>query len=139
MAKIFMPEIPVDQRLLLMQQNADRIEETTYYKPLTQEELDLRREQLTDNAIKLSEYEDEKKDIMAGFKTKMDPLVKVNKLLMTEVKTRQCEVEGNLYHMANHEDSMMETYDANGEMISSRRLRPEEKQKNIFSTLKKAL
>lgn len=128
-----MPELQPKERLILLQQNADHIEETTYYKPLTAEELDLRREELTDNAIKLSEYEDEKKEVMQEFKLKMDPLAKANKKLLTEVKTRQAEVSGALYLMANHEEGMMETYDSNGELISSRRLRPEEKQKNIFS------
>lgn len=137
MAKLFMPEMQSDQRLLLLQQNADSIEETTYYKPLTADELDLRREQLTDNAIKLSEYEDEKKEVMQDFKAQMDPLAKQNKKLLTEVKTRQAEVTGALYLMANHDEGMMETYDAAGELISARRLRPEEKQQNIFS-LKKA-
>lgn len=136
MSKIFMPEVEPKQRLMLLQQNADHIEETTYYKPLTQEELDLRRENLTDNAIQLSEYEDDKKEMMADFKLKMDPLTKENKKLLTEVKTRQAEVSGNLYYLANHEDGMMETYDENGELISSRRLRPEEKQQNIFSLSK---
>jgi len=135
--KQFMPELQQHERILLLQQNADRIEETTYYKPLTQEELDLRRENLTDNAIKLSEFEDEKKDAMADFKAKMDPLTKENKKLLTEVKTRQAEVSGSLYHLSNHDDGMMETYDQNGELISTRRLRPEEKQQNIFN-IKKA-
>lgn len=136
--KIFMPEVSQETRLQLLQQNADHIEETTYFKPLTPDELDLRRELLTDNAIKLSEYEDEKKEIMNDFKTKMDPLAKQNKKLLTEVKTRQAEISGVLYLMANHDDGMMETYDANGELVSSRRLRPEEKQKNIFALSKTA-
>lgn len=136
MSKTFMPEIDPQQRVMILQQNADHIEEATYYKPLTQDELDARRELLTDNAIKLSEMEDEKKEIMQGFKSKMDPLAKENKKLLTEVKTRQAEINGNLYYMANHEEGIMETYDENGEFISSRRLRPEEKQKNIFSLSK---
>lgn len=136
MSKLFMPEIEPQQRLLLLQQNADHIEETTYYKPLTADELDLRREELTDNAIKLSEHEDEKKEIMGEFKVKMDPLIKRNKKLLSECKTRQAEIVGALYYMANHDDGMMETYDAAGELIASRRLRPDEKQKNIFSLAK---
>ena len=81
--------------------------------------------------------QDEKKEVMQEFKLQMDPLAKQNKKLLTEVKTRQAEVTGALYLMANHDEGMMETYDALGELISARRLRPEEKQQNIFS-LKKA-
>jgi len=93
----------------------------------------VKREQLTENAIKLSEFEDEKKEAMQEFKLKMDPLSKENKSLLTEIKTRQAKVEGTLYHMANHEDAMMETYDENGEMVASRRLRPDEKRQNLFA------
>lgn len=136
MGKIFMPDASDRDRKTLLEENADKIEKTDYLKPLSPEDLDIRRETLTDNAIALSEMEDEKKDTMADFKAKMDPLTKHNKLLLSEIKTRQAKCEGTLYHMANHEEGMMETYDETGEMILSRRLRPEEKQKTIFAALK---
>jgi len=133
MSKIFMPEIPLADRKILLQNNADKVEETTYLKPLTPEDLDIRREQLTDNAIELNDLEEEKKESMAGFKSRMDPLIKQNKGFLREIKTRQAEVDGILYHMANHDEGMMETFDETGELIASRRLRPEEKQQKLFS------
>ena len=60
----------------------------------------------------------------------------LNKKLLTEIKTKQATVEGKLYHMPNHVDSMMEIYDSEGVLISTRRLRPEEKQGTIFSLTK---
>jgi hypothetical protein len=132
MGKIFMPEIAPSERRLLLEQNADNIEETTYLKPLTPDEMDIRREELTENAIKLSELEDEKKEIVKRYKDQMDPLISLNKLLLSDLKTKQAKVQGTLYHMANHEESMMETYDESGECISTRRLRPDEKQGKIF-------
>jgi hypothetical protein len=134
----FMPDLPPKDRQRLLTENADRIEETTYFKPLSQDELDLRREKLTDNAILLSEFEDEKKDIMDTFKSKMKPLVDENKVIMEDVKRKQAEVTGKLFHMANHEEGLMETFDENGEFVSSRRLRPDEKQATIFTSLSKA-
>lgn len=138
MSKVFMPDIDPQQRKMLLEQNADRIEQNEYLKPLTPEDLDLRREKLTDNAIQLSDLEEEKKEAMADFKAKIDPLTKENKGLLVEIKTRQAKVSGVLYHMANHEEGMMETYDENGELIQSRRLRPDEKQQSIFSIHKTA-
>lgn len=136
MSKIFMPELAPGERKMILQQNADNIEQTEYLKALSPEELDVKRETLTENAIKLSEFEDEKKEAMQEFKLKMDPLAKANKELLTEIKTRQAKVDGTLYHLANHEEGMMETYDENGEMIASRRLRPDEKRQTIFSVNK---
>ncbi len=130
---MFMPEVlNPEVRKQLLEDNADKTENTSYMRPLTPEELDVKREQLTENCIKLSEFEDEKKEAMAGFKLKMDPLVKDNKWLLTDIKTRQTQVTGMLYHIADQEDGMMETYDENGELIGSRRLRPEEKQGKLF-------
>lgn len=136
--KTFMPDLPLKERQILLSENADKVETTTYFKPLSQEELDLRREKLTDNAITLSEYEDQKKEIMDDFKEKMKPLAEENKQILTEVKTRQAKVEGTLYHLANHDEGFMETYDEQGELVSSRRLRPDEKQQKLFSITKTA-
>lgn len=128
MGKLFMPDMEPADRLEALEANADKVEETDYLKPLTPEELDVRREKHTENSIKLSDLEEEKKDAVSGFKAKMEPLQVENKELLFEIKTKQAKVSGRLYHLANHGESMMETYDENGEMISSRRLRPEEKQ-----------
>lgn len=136
--KQFMPELTPKERLIMMQENASKVEQTTYQKALTTDELAARREDLADNCIKLNALEDDLKEIKDDFKLKMDPLKLTNKTLLTEIKTKQTSIDGTLYHLANHEDSMMETYDNEGYLISSRRLRPEEKQGNIFSLAKAA-
>ena len=60
--KQFMPELadPKD-RLLQMQSEAAKVEKTTYQKQLTSDELAARREDLTDDCIKLEIMEDELK------------------------------------------------------------------------------
>jgi hypothetical protein len=136
--KQFMPEVTSKERLMILQENASKIEVTTYQKSLSADELAARREDLADNCIKLNQFEDELKEIKDDFKLKMDPLKTSNKTLLTEIKTKQSTVDGTLFHMANHEDGMMETYDNEGFLISSRRLRPEEKQGTIFSLGKTA-
>lgn len=132
MAKQFAPEVNQDQRKVLLEDNAFKVEQTEFLRPLTTEELDLRRETLAENCIQYSELEDSKKIAMEGFKMQMDPINKANKILLSEIKTRQAKFEGLVYHIANHDTGMMEIYDSNGELISSRRLRPEEKQQTIF-------
>lgn len=128
MSKKFMPEISQSERMNILQQNADKIEQTTYLKPLSEDELSARRESLTDNSIRLSDLEEDKKEATKQFKDQIDPLKSANKTILVEIRTKQAKVDGTLYFMANHEESMMETYDDTGEMIESRRLRPDEKQ-----------
>lgn len=128
MAKIFMPELTPEERLNALRNNADKIEQTTYAKELTDEELDAKREEFVDNSIAVSKLEDELAEKKKEFKNKIEPLKLINRGLQQEVKTKKKEVKGQLFHMANHVDSMMETYDETGELVSSRRLRPDEKQ-----------
>ena len=134
--KQFQPDLTPKERTMLMQENATKIEDSVYQRYLSHDELAARREDLADNCIKLNQKEDEFKIVKDSFKLETDPLKLSNKTLLTEIKTKQATVEGLLYHMANHEDGMMETYDADGMMIGSRRLRPEEKQGTIFSIAK---
>lgn len=139
MAKIFMPEItdPVE-RLELLKQNADKAEKTTYYRELTQDELDSKREQFVDNAIRVSSLEDELTDYKEKYKALIKPHKDENSVLQVEIKTGKAEVNGTLFHMANHSEGYMETYDENGEMVQSRRLRPDEKQGRLFVAAKAA-
>jgi YD repeat-containing protein len=132
MEKQFMPDVkdPVEKQRLL-RDNCDDYEETRYVKPLSQEELDVKREELADNCIEFTRLEDELKEIKTGYKDRMDPLKDGNKILCQQIKTRQEEATGKLFHFNNHDDGMRYTYDEQGELVASRRLRPEEKQKRI--------
>jgi hypothetical protein len=134
----FMPEATQKERLMILQENAAKVEQTAYQKNLSPDELAARREDLADNCIKLNALDDELKEIKDDFKLKIDPLKAKNKTLLTEIKTKQTTIDGTLFHMANHEEGMMETYDQDGLLIGSRRLRPEEKQGTIFSLGKTA-
>lgn len=132
MEKTFMPEVtdPVEKQRLL-RDNCDDYEETTYVKPLSQEELDVKHEQLADNCIEVNALEETLKGVKAEFKGKIEPMKAERSTLLRQIKTRQEEATGKLFHFNNHDDGMRYTYDENGELVSSRRLRPEEKQKRI--------
>lgn len=139
MQEILIPaEMPVEARRQILRDHADSLEDTKYQKPLSTDVLDVKRELLTDNAILLSQYDDELTQIRKDFKVKMEPLRRENKELLAQIKTRQETVEGRLYHLANHTTGFMETYDDDGVLVSTRRLRPDEKQAQIFSIPKQA-
>lgn len=129
-----MPDASPRDRLVLLQDNATKVEQTTYQKALTDDELAVRREDLADNCIKLNQMEDELKEVKDDFKVKMDPLKVKNKTLLTEIKTKQTTIDGTLYHIPDYTNSIMETYDGDGYFVASRRLRPEEKQRNLYAT-----
>jgi len=131
MAKIFMPEVSLEERVNILRNNADKIEETTYEKDLSAEDVDIKRETLVDNLIAISGHEEKLDEAKAEFKKAAEPLKQENKKLQREVKYKKEEVAGTLFHMANHDEGMMETFDQTGEFVGSRRLRPDEKRKTI--------
>lgn len=128
----FMPDLMPLDRLTALKEDATSIENTTYMRPLSEEEIAIRREDMTNNMINLSRINDEKKEIAKSFKERIAPLASANQKLMSEIKTRQETVSGTLYHIADHEKSMMKSYDGEGNLIHQRRLRPDEKQTSIY-------
>jgi hypothetical protein len=132
MEKFIMPELMPDDRLRYLIDNCDAHEQTTYYKELTREEIDGKRELLVDNLIKVSQAEDELNVHKAEFKSVADPLKLENKSLQFEVKTGKAEIKGRIFHFADHSNGTMNTYDEAGEFVSSRRLRPDEKQARLY-------
>lgn len=132
MAKQFMPDVPTEQRLQLLKDNCDSMEETKYFRDLTAEQLDIKRETFVDNSIKLSQLEDELAAYKESYKQQMKPLKDENKGLQTQIKLRKEQFDGVLFHIADHENGIMETFDENGDFVSSRRLKPNEKQAKLF-------
>jgi len=137
MNKTMFADVPdLTERLRLLKENCDSSETTSYTRNLTQEELDFKRELHVDNCIQLGTFDDELKEVKADYKAKMEPLQDQNKLLLRQIKTRQEELKGTIFNYADHEDGMMLTYDENGDLVGSRRLKPEERQKKLFPLTK---
>lgn len=132
MAKIFMPELSAEERITILRNHADKVEQTDYEKELTEDELIAKREEFVDNSIVVSKLEDELAEKKKEFKNKIEPLKLINRSLQQEVKSKKKQVKGFLYHMADHANGMMETWDESGELVSSRRLRPDEKQARLY-------
>lgn len=132
MSKQFMPDASPEQRLQMLKDHCDSMEETKYFKDLTPDELDVKRETFVDNSITLSTLEDELNAYKESYKNQMKPLKDNNKALQTQIKMRKENIEGVLFHIADQAVGIMETYDEFGEFVSSRRLRPDEKQTKLF-------
>ncbi len=115
---------------------ASFIEETTFYKKLTPEEIDVRRETLTENYIKISELEANKKSLVENIKNEQKPLMAENSELLQVLKTKSEKIKGKLYLVDDQEKGMMYSYDETGTLITERRLRPDERQSTIFSPKK---
>lgn len=136
MEKKFMPELDPAERLRILRDN-HKSEMGKYFVQLTQVEMDQRREKLADNSIKLFKMGEELKEVKADFKEKMEPLTRDNNSIMEELDSKQAERDGELFFVPNYDPSedfptgSMEIYDEHGDLISVRRLAPNERQDRI--------
>lgn len=128
----YLKSLPAKERRVILNEQAAKIEEGHYFKPLTPEEVDIKQEDFAKTSIKINELEEKKKDAAAEFKAQIDPLAIQAKEMLNEIKTKQRKCYGLLYHLPNFEDQIMETIDENGDIVNTRRLRPDEKQGNVF-------
>ena len=120
----------------LLEHNADAIEEIGYSRRFTPDELNERKEELADTSISISEIDEEKKASDAGFKLRRKPLDERKATLIEELKTKSQFVREECYKFIYHEERMVGFYNADGELVSSRPLMPQEMQKTIFSAMK---
>lgn len=127
MEKTMFADIPPEDRLRLLIDNCDDRREETYMKDLSREDLDIRMEKLTGNFIKIHDLDKELKEIKSQYKSQTDPLKLDNETLLAELKTGKAQTKGHLFEF--FEDGMVNTYDAIGELVGSRRQTPVEKMK----------
>lgn len=113
---------------------ADRIlTDELYYKDLTPEEVADYDAQHSQDAIKVRRLKQEIKDFTARKNEEKKRLETAMDVALTAVETGQVRVVGTLYMIACHETRMMGTYDEKGNLISSRPLKPEERQTSLMS------
>lgn len=132
----YLKSLSANDRINHLQSNAHSIEEGKYSRQISADEKTGLREKHTDNSIKLSDLKEEFDEVKKAYKENIEPFTSENKRLLTEIRTSQRIEAGTLYHLANHETGFMESYNQDGELISIRRLRPDEKQAGLFPIAK---
>jgi hypothetical protein len=132
-SKLFQ-EVPLDQRAEMLEANAESVGEQTYAKPLTQEELDKERIDFTQKAIEVNALEEELKAVKERFAEELKPMREEMKEMMHTLKTRQRVVKGRVFTLKDFTTGMLGVYDDRGDLISSRRMTPEEGQLSINSS-----
>lgn len=136
MEKQILQNLSKKDRVDNLQTMAHSVEETTYYRQLTPSELEVRQEKFIANTMKINDLETKKKSFVATTTSEQKPLKIESVELLQTLQTKSEKVEGVLYHIDDQDEGMMNSYDEDGNLVSSRRLRPDEKQSSIFSIAK---
>jgi hypothetical protein len=117
----------------LLADNCDAVENIGYTRRFTPEELSLRKEELAETSIKISEIEEEKKQADAAFKYRRKPLDETKSTLITQLKEKSEYIREDCFKYIYHDERMAGFYNADGELVYERPVNAQEMQKTIFS------
>lgn len=115
------------------------VKDQTYMKPLSQDELHIKREELAQIAMQQSVLLDELASVKKDYKLKLDPLSHQFSQTLTEIKTKSVEVNGKTYKVPDYDNQMIHFVSEEGMVISSRAMLPEERQYTIQRQLNQAI
>lgn len=120
-----------EERQTLLIGESVRSEEQAYMKALTDEELQIRRERIVQVSLLKAVVEDDFQQVKDEFKMKLDPLKDEFSQLLDELRVKMVEVTGKVFTLPDHENQMMHFIDESGNVLSSRRMLPEERQHRL--------
>ena len=130
-------DIALEERASFLEDNCDAVEEVTYSLAFEPEELALKREQLTDASIKIADIEEEKKEVMDGFKKRQKPLQEQKADAIKALRDKSQTVTKKCYKFLDEETKMVGFYNKEGNLISSRPAFQRELQKTIQMDIRK--
>lgn len=122
-----------EERQAFMQANCDAIEQLGYMKPFSAEQIEKFKTELSEVSITINDIEEEKKAMQQHFKAQLDPLNEERKELLTAIKQRARYQKEECYKFIDQQARMVEYFNSEGEMVSSRPMLPSEAQKTIYS------
>ena len=122
------------QRADYLQTHADKIEEGEYFVSYGEEEMQQVQSDLADAAIKLESAKNEFEELKARHKALMEPFRRDYRTAIGNLRNQGEMVKGKLFLFADQEAKIMNFYDTHGDLIKSRRLKPEERQMTILNT-----
>lgn len=130
-------DIALEERASFLEDNCDAVEEVTYSRAFGPEELALKREQLTDASIKIADIEEEKKEVMDGFKERLKPLQEQKSEAIKSLRDKSQTVTEKCYKFLDEETKMVGFYNKEGNLVSSRHAFQRELQKTIQMDIRK--
>ncbi len=130
-------DIAIEERENFLRDNCDAVEEVTYSKMFTSEELAKQRETLTEVSIKIADIEEEKKQVIDNYREQLKPLQVEKAEAISNLKSKSQVVTEDCFKFLDEESRMVGFYNKEGILVNSRPAFPNELQKTMFSVLRK--
>lgn len=126
-----------EARKRFLKDNCDAVEQKTYMKPFTPEQLQGRKEELANAAIQINDIEAEAKAMADDFKQQLKPLKEKRNQMIADIRNKAELVTEQCYRFVDEESRTTSFYNAEGDLIESRPCTAEEMQKTLFQQIRK--
>lgn len=119
-------------RVALLRKTCKTKESITYSQTLSPTELAEEEKIFARDAMRISQLEDELKQMTSTYKGQINALKKTSIERLEVLSNEKRQVYGPVYGIADHVGGRMLFYDENGEMVMSRELHDRERQNSLF-------
>jgi hypothetical protein len=125
-------EYAIAQREAFLKDNCDGVAEKGYMKRISPEEIQEKKEQLSEAAIQINDIEVEKKETAKEYKQRLGPLFTQRNELLKAIKEKATFIREQCYKFVDIDEKMVGFYNAEGDLIESRPATSDELQGTIF-------
>ena len=123
-----------EDRFEFLKNSCDKVEIVDYMKRFTPEQLTEMKSNLSVEMITLSDKEELFKAVKDAHKAEVKPLKSIVSNLLKNIRTKAEYVKEECFMFKDFDTEMIGYYNSEGELISSRPMRQEETQKNLFTS-----
>lgn len=136
MEKVLFADLSEKERIQMLSDNADTVEEVGYMKAFTPEEMETMKDRLSKIVIDINDIDEEKKAVNDEFKLRKKPLETEKQELLANIKSKSEYVVEDCYKFCDHDEQMVGFYNKQGVLVDCRPMRPDERQTTLFQALR---
>ena len=125
-------ELSENERIEWLDLQAHAVKEEDYRAPLTEEELEEVKSQVTQFAISMQKLGDEKKEFMDIWKEKMKPIAERNEEIVREARSQERVGFGKVWYVVDSDSKTTYKVTEGNLIVSSRPSHKEELAKRLF-------
>jgi hypothetical protein len=133
MDKLIFESMSVMDRKQHLSAIADSVEESTYMRELTPEEMIFHKDRFSQRSIEKARINDELKDYKAEVKDMLKPITADLEESLSAIKNRAIQQTGKVYKIVDTETKMTGYYTEDGVLINSRPMTRDEQQLTVMS------
>jgi hypothetical protein len=134
--KLIFQEYDSEKRKEMLKDNCDEaISNYSYVKKFSSEKIEELKDELSEVSIEQDNKEEELKELSKGLKEEIKPLKEQKKRLLKNLREKSEMINETVFVLKD--DANYNVYNSEGELLETRKLKPNEIQKTIFQQIRK--